>query len=787
MVIVAVLAFIVMVGLHPSALSHVKGKASQWIWSISTPQTTGLVFDYQEIDNIAGDVKLVGDIDGDGYLDLVIGGKPSEGLNWYRYPDWEKTSVAVPSVQFTTDGALGDIDGDGDLDIIVPDGDAGDNLHWFENPLPSGDPSVGNEWLRHAIGSIRGWGKDVHVSDFDSNGWLDVATRNGSKAMIFFQSDGNNWTRMTFSGLNIGSEGMATGDLDGDSDADLVLMGVWLRNPGGVAAQTPSNWSTHTIGTASPTFKALIVDLNQDGKTDVLFSSSEGVADVSWWTPSGADPTGPWTEHTIVKSLEKAHTLQAADMDLDGDLDVVLGQMHTSTAKEIMIMFNSDSQALTWEKQVVDNNGIHNGVVADIGNDGDYDIYGANWTGNPPVKLWVNRLDEVGSFDRWTYKQITDQHLQTFGLAFGDVNGDDHTDILSGVFWYANPGGDLMGNWVQSPFPSGMHVFLVTDVDMDQFADVIAQKDEGDIALYWLEAEDKTGTTWSSVFIGSIDRASHGLGAQGYRQAQVEAGGKSEILISSGNGIYYFRVPDSPEGGNWPKVHVSANPSDEGFATGDIDRDGLLDIAATTGNSKRVEWYKNPGDGSSSWTAYHIGDFNEATFPDRTELADLNSDNRLDIIVTEENGKVSDAQTYWWEQPIDPTVGSWVRRLIVDQGTTNSMDVADMDADGDIDVILAEHRGEKKLAIWENDGLGNLIEHIVDIGKESHLGAQVVDIDNDGDLDIVSIAWDEYQFIHLWRNDSSVQEPAGEIREFLPLLLKTSSLALSRQKETGCE
>ncbi|HRX86528.1 MAG TPA: PKD domain-containing protein, partial [Phycisphaerae bacterium] len=97
---------------------------------------------------------------------------------------------------------------------------------------------------------------------------------------------------------------------------------------------------------------------------------------------------------------------------------------------------------------------------------------------------------------------------------------------------------------------------------------------------------------------------------------------------------------------------------------------------------------------------------------------------------------------------------AWTRHTIVTQYTTNSMDVADMDHDGDIDIITQEHRGTKKLQIWDNDGCGNFAERIVDTGVEGHLGARVADLDHDGDLDIFSIAFDAYSDLYLWRNDN---------------------------------
>ncbi len=92
------------------------------------------------------------------------------------------------------------------------------------------------------------------------------------------------------------------------------------------------------------------------------------------------------------------------------------------------------------------------------------------------------------------------------------------------------------------------------------------------------------------------------------------------------------------------------------------------------------------------------------------------------------------------------------------QFTTNGLDVADMDGDGDVDLVTGEHRGTKKVSIWENvgptaDGDVEWLEHPVSDGIESHLGARVWDLDGDGDLEIVSIGFDVPERLDLWIND----------------------------------
>ena len=163
---------------------------------------------------------------------------------------------------------------------------------------------------------------------------------------------------------------------------------------------------------------------------------------------------------------------------------------------------------------------------------------------------------------------------------------------------------------------------------------------------------------------------------------------------------------------------------------------------------------------------FTIGLFPEADWPDRCEAADLNGDGRVDIIVTEENGgDAADALACWWEQPAaGATKADWPRHTIATQFTMNSLDVADIDEDGDIDLVLAEHRGAKRIAVWENDGLGSFRERRVGQGRESHLGGRLADLDGDGDLDLVSIAYDDFTGLHLWRNTASPSRTARRRR-----------------------
>ena len=386
--------------------------------------------------------------------------------------------------------------------------------------------------------------------------------------------------------------------------------------------------------------------------------------------------------------------------------------------------------------------------------------------------IFTQSHSQIAYIDEWTYIQVEDNNpkfgdygepewLRYFGVDMGDVNSDGFLDIITGRNVYINPGGFMTGDWRKIDLGQNVDAILCMDVDGDEFSDVIAQSLPD---LYWIESENEDGTKWKIQKIGEVPATSH-KNSQGFERGQVIPGGKQEILIAGDGNVYCFEIPDKPEKNEWRRVLIGGNTSDEGIGLGDIDGDGDIDLA--TGRRPEngpepliVVWFENPGSLKENWESVEIGNTNHPI--DRVEIADLNGDTKADIIVTEERypGLEPDGNLFWYESSGDPKADKWKKIRIVTQYSMNNLDIADLDGDGDIDLVTNEHKGpDLETQIWQNDGKGNFKKISVDLGKESHLGVQLADMEGDGDLDIVSIGWDNYKFVHLWRNDAIPPQP----------------------------
>jgi len=365
--------------------------------------------------------------------------------------------------------------------------------------------------------------------------------------------------------------------------------------------------------------------------------------------------------------------------------------------------------------------------------------------------------------NKWQYKLIDStrtgndivKDFGSFGMDVADFNHDGYGDILVGKYFYQNPGKDSIKGWQRSIIRDSTDNMFITNVDNDAFTDVVGLRcDE----QYWFEATNKENTHWKQIKIGNESICSHYMSSMGYCKADVFAGGKPELLFTDLPGkIWCFEIPENPDT-IWPVYIITENGATNKFLTTcDVDGDGDLDLVTgyKINNQDKffngVCWFENPGIKSGDWKRHVIGQVNFTA--DHFAAADFNGDGICEIIVTEGRWpEVYPAGIYMFTAPDNNVFRTdWNKSLLTTQYSTNSLEVADMDNDGDLDFVTGEHKGSCRLQIWENDGRASFACHTIDSLKESHNGAKLFDIDKDGDLDIITSGWLDKR-VHLWIN-----------------------------------
>jgi hypothetical protein len=697
------------------------------------------------------DVLMVGDVNGDGAQDVVIGAEKAEGasLVWYRYPTWEKHPVA--SGEFTTDGQLADVDGDGDLDIVVGEyPERRGKVVWFENRLAAGQ----DMWIRHEIG--KGYAHDLVVGDVDGDGKLDVVTCDKKKVVLWRQVTPDRFEENVI--IENAGEGIALADMDGDGDLDIVFGGSWLEDPGPQDVAKP--WKQHPI---APNWhrdtRVVVADMNKDGRPDVVLSVSEGEGPLSWFESPANPRSGPWLEQPIeTGTLEGAHSLQVADFDGDGTLDILVAEMHTSRKKRVLVYLDKGGGFVA---VTLSRTGSHNMHAADIDGDGDYDVVGKNYAGaGREVELWENLGSRANT---WTYLSIDADRPASqkgkMGLVFTDADHDGRTDVIAGAFLYRNPGGYLRGAWNRTAIvDEEMDVFFAVDVDGNGRADLIGLKET---SVYWIEAKDEKATAWTAR---TVARMVAGGRTQGYAVARLIPALKPQLVFTRGKVLYALEIPGQPAIDAWRLHRISSRTEEEGIAIGDVDRDGDLDLVAVSTDGHHVIWLENPGTLSTEWQLHLVSGLVDSSgvWIDRIALADVNGDGRLDVIATEERqDRELRAHLYWFENPADPRSGRWKRKIVARHRSLNSMEIGDLDGDGRPDIVVAEHTdmrnsegaSDNLTVIYLNrNGVDAWAPLVVERGPHSsHLGARLADIDGDRFPEIISIAWNQYRRVHLWK------------------------------------
>ncbi|MCB0993157.1 MAG: VCBS repeat-containing protein, partial [Acidimicrobiales bacterium] len=209
------------------------------------------------------------------------------------------------------------------------------------------------------------------------------------------------------------------------------------------------------------------------------------------------------------------------------------------------------------------------------------------------------------------------------------------------------------------------------------------------------------------------------------------------VLISwheAGKGIQSFSpVVGEESTRRWDYEVIIDESQDEDLSSPDVDGDGDLDVMMGT------MWLPNRPGGSPTVTLHQPA----TGTPDRHRSVDMDGDGDIDVVVSYEdsqNGRVA-----WYEQgdnPEDP----WTEHPIGDVTLGLSMDVGDIDRDGDIDVVVGEHSttdpNSMSLLLFENGGDSrSWLRGRISTGDEHHDATVLVDLDGDNDLDIASLGW----------------------------------------------
>ena len=689
------------------------------------------------------DAVRLGDGDGDGDLDVFTAADFNGGTGLY----WENTAgdgsawtsrTTVFSFSNFGDTAIGDLDGDGDLDVVGVEADPNGIFGGFNT---AGDGSTWNS-TGFPIG-VLGDGLGLEVGDMDSDGDLDMVGAGTSGLRYFGNNNGNgtSWSSSTIvSGITIAS--VAVVDMDGDGDLDALASSsdsttevMWFENTAGDG----SAWTEHAVSTArSDAESAEPGDVDGDGDMDVLFASpSDGL--FAWAENTLGDGTA-WTEHTIDTGATTPVDVHAADLDMDGDLDLVAADASTFTVDWYE---NTAGDGSAWARRSIQSTAGEARAVAvgDLDGDGDPDVVGTDHTGDALV-WWENlALHRSAVFPGETTVDADFTNPEDFVV--GDMDGDGDPDVLGtadteDLSWWENTAGDGSA-WTAQVLANLQGGRAVRAYDLDRDGDLDALVASADDDIRWVENTVGDGSAW---FVQVIDNTA-GL-ALGVAAADIDGDGDPDVVATDWNNddVLWF---DNTAGDalSWTKNTVDANFSGaRAIEAADIDGDGDTDVLATAESASDVAWFENTAGDGTAWTEHTIdGSFGGA---DAVATADVDGDGDLDAL----GAANSLSLVVWWENTAGDGT-AWTEHT-VDNAFTGASWVggADVDGDGDLDVLGAGTG--VGLRWWENT-LGDGTAWSAQTLETPFAGAtriQAADIDGDGDLDLLGstisaddIAW----------------------------------------------
>jgi len=363
----------------------------------------------------------IGDVDGDGDLDVALGGEGPDRL-WLGGPGLTLVDAAAPFPDTTgRPSTLVDVDGDGAPDLYLG----------FSPPYAIARNDGGGGFTLD-LGAVPSTGlalRDAAPGDVDGDGDVDLLVGSQSSAVALLRNDGAGtfaWNPADTPPVTASTTDTLLGDLDGDGDPDGYVVGqgsgdVVLENDGtGVFGVMPG-----ALPDAKSTGAACFGDLDQDGDLDLVRGLTGGV-DADWLANDG---TGALSAGGTFAGVDQSFWALALAEDVQGNgrLDVFLASWNGN--------FHLRSDGGGAFTDVTFNLPVTQGLVdlapLDLDGDGDTDFAAQDFNADELV-AFVN--DGTGAFQLGTGLLEPLDGVAISVLAGDiDLDGDDDVFVTRGT------------------------------------------------------------------------------------------------------------------------------------------------------------------------------------------------------------------------------------------------------------------------------------------------------------------------------------------------------------------
>jgi len=337
-------------------------------------------------------------------------------------------------------------------------------------------------------------GKEVSIfgANFDLTATNNTVTFNGTSAVVT-QVVGINSLKVTVPVENPGPQDVIITNGSGTSQSFIFTI---LTSP------VSSSFGTQKVVSilASGAQSVYAEDMDGDGDLDIL-SASGNDDKIAWYKNNGMGGFG--SEQVVSSAAVFAVSVYATDLDGDGDQDILSGSALDNT---VSWFENTDGLGTFGTQQVISNTvmGVYSVHSADIDSDGDMDVLSAS--PDDSEIYWHENTDGLGSFSA---KQVISTALNfPYSVHAADIDGDGDMDVLSAsyndnkVAWYENTDGAGLFGVQQIITTSAMGAWFVyaADIDGDGDMDVISASGFDD-KVAWYKNTDGFGTSWAPKVI----------------------------------------------------------------------------------------------------------------------------------------------------------------------------------------------------------------------------------------------------------------------------------------------